>query len=41
MLRRPPDATVRRDEIININDTRRDRGRLKKTLIEFKYSKLN
>ena len=34
MLKRPPNAVVKKDEIINVNGTRKDRGRPKKTLIE-------
>ena len=34
MLRRPPNAVVRRDETINVSGTRRGRRRHKKNLIE-------
>ena len=34
MLRKPPDAVVRISEMINISDTKKDRRRPKKILIE-------
>ena len=33
VFRRPPDVVVRRDEMINVSDTRKDKGIPKKTLI--------